>query len=248
MRNMNDIAQIGEVYDHLYDDESKKIFENRLLYSLTGDYKFLGNIGFERQKNFASVLKENENNIVIFGAAKLGHRFLTFLNNIKITAFCDRDEEKQKELYYGYKVISPQELKEKYNNAIIVIAVWGKETIADIKNNLLNMGFGEHQIWIFRQKLNDYEYFEPDLIIPNDEEFFIDAGCHDCDTAIQFVKWCRNKYKKIIAFEPNPKQYQICMENSENINNITIHPYGLWDENNELDFVGGGGNAHTYGG
>jgi FkbM family methyltransferase len=68
------------------------------------------------------------------------------------------------------------------------------------------------------------------------EEVFVDAGCFDFATSLNFIKWCGGKYKKIIAFEPDPIQYPICVENSKNINNAVIYPYGLWNEKATLSF------------
>jgi len=86
--------------------------------------------------------------------------------------------------------------------------------------------------------LLDKQYFDAEIIMPliSKDEIFVDAGCFNCDIAIQFVKNCKNEYAKIIAFEPNPKQYPICVEKSESIKNITLYPYGLWNDNVELNF------------
>jgi FkbM family methyltransferase len=231
------ISQTKNIYNKLADEESKKIFINRLLFSLTDDYRFISNIVFESQKNLKCLLEES-NELIIYGAGKFPQLLIRHLDalGIKITAFCDKNEEKQKNPYFGYTVISPQELKEKHGNAFIIISVVRASSVAEINDSLINAGFNKENIGIFKTTLSDSEYFESGLIIPGEDEVFIDAGSFNFNTSFQFIKWCNNSYKKIIAFEPHPEQYQKCIETSMNIKNIEIFPHGLWNESGEVSF------------
>lgn len=249
---------INDIYIHLEDGLSKRIFENNLLFSLTGNVDFINNTislscncsPFKEYKDRLNSFfkKYDNNNIIVYGAGALGRDFLLLCNTIKITAFCDSDAKKQGNSYCGYNVISPEELKAKYNNCIVIVAVTIDKYITEIADSLLNLGFKKDYIFILKDILastntniypfQEAQYFDPHIILPrlSKDEVFIDGGCCNCYTDIQFIKYCNNEYKKIIAFEPNPKQYPICVENAKDIRNITIHPYGLWNENIEINF------------
>ncbi len=66
---------------------------------------------------------EEESKIIIFGSGDYGKRALDFLGSKNISCFCDNDLLKIGTTRYGKKVISFEELKEKYSKSIIVIAV-----------------------------------------------------------------------------------------------------------------------------
>ncbi|MDR2584074.1 MAG: FkbM family methyltransferase, partial [Fibromonadaceae bacterium] len=239
--------KIREIYTHLADELSIYIFENRLLFSLTEDTKYISNIVISsfKSKNKLNSIYGKYNNMVIYGAGYAGRIFIFSYNIKNIMAFCDKDENKQKKMFCGHKVISFEELGENmYNDCTIVITLLKDELIAEITEDLLKLGFSKNQILIFKEEyfrlsseLDSSLYFAPDIISPLlKEEIFVDAGCQDCATSFEFIKWCNYKYKKIIAFEPNQDDYLICVENSKNTRNMTVYPYGLWNENSEVSF------------
>jgi len=239
--------KIKEIYAHLTDELSIGIFENRLLYSLTGDVKYISNmvdLTFNSRGKFNSSYGKYHN-IVVYGAGNGGGYFALSYNIKNIMAFCDRNENKQKKMFYGHKVISFEELGgDAYKDCVIVISVLKDELITEITEDLLKLGFSRNKILIFKEEflrlcpdMRSSFYFSPNFISPLlKEEIFVDAGCLDCDTSIGFTKWCNYKYKKIIAFEPTPESYLICAEKSKNINNMTVYPYGLWNEKTEVSF------------
>jgi len=247
---------VKKIYAYLQDEQSVKIFENRLLHSLTEKPKYIGNIvaltyGSEDKWNFLC----GYDNIVVYGTGNIAKHYQFYFERVKekIAAFCDRDEAKQKKLFCGYKVISPKELEEKHNNSVVVIALWDDKLIAEITEGLLKQGFLKNQILAFKREFHKKysqnaigtPYFDPAIVLPKYDEVFIDAGCFDCNTSVDFTKWNNAEYKKIIAFEPNPEQYSVCREfvAGGGICNMTIYPYGLWNENAELSFKNTGTNA-----
>lgn len=93
------------------------------------------------------------------------------------------------------------------------------------------------------------QYFDPDIIAPLSGEVFIDGGCFNCSTDKAFINWCSGDYKKIIAFEPDKKNYFHCLEVSqkEAIRDIEIYNKGLWDCATELFFEETGGQGSRIG-
>jgi FkbM family methyltransferase len=51
-------------------------------------------------------------------------------------------------------------------------------------------------------------YFPPELITLNENEVFIDCGAYDGDTVQSFLKQTRNRFSRLLAFEPDPMNYQ----------------------------------------
>jgi len=244
--------EIKEIYTHLADELSICTFENRLLFSLTEDLKYILNIissTFNLRSELNSVYGKYHN-IVVYGAGCVGQLIALSYDIKNIMVFCDRNENKQKRMFYGHKVISFEELGgDTYNDCTIIISVLKDELIMEITEDLLKLGFSRNKILIFKEELLRLSseiasadiirplYFVPDIISPlSKEEIFVDAGCLECSTSVEFAKWCNYKYKKIIAFEPNPESYLICAEKSKNISNMTVYPYGLWNEETEVSF------------
>jgi len=247
------IKQTKHIYSKLEDDLSKRIFENNLLFSMTENIEFIRNMVSYSYGNVFNKCSEEVNKklgnspeVIVYGAGYMGACLLSFFD--KVTAFCDSDEKKQGSTYYGYNIITPGELTKRYSNSTVAIAIIDEKAIATIKSNLIKNGFSEDKIIDFRiifnivhshlPHLGEEQYFDTKIIKPilSKEEIFIDAGCCNCYTVNQFIQKCNNEYRKIIAFEPSPKQYKECTENSKNIRDIKIHQCGLWNENTDIYF------------
>lgn len=88
-------------------------------------------------------LKErfNERKIVLFGAALCGSRCLNQLKNmgLDISAVCDNNENKWGKTLEDIAIISPSELSEKYQDAIVIISV-GFQWADSIYNQLHEIG------------------------------------------------------------------------------------------------------------
>lgn len=86
---------IKKIYDHLVDEESRDIFCNRLMLSLTGDWKFARNIVGKYLKGYSSdkIFTGIEDNIeminldpqgeyIIYGAGMFGRQVFEVLNSV----------------------------------------------------------------------------------------------------------------------------------------------------------------------
>ena len=243
-----------QVYNRLSDDLSKNIFEDRILFSLTDNIDFIRHIcsishGSVYEKcinNAVSFVNRSTNGIIYYGAGYMGAGLISI--NSKIEAFCDRDVNKIGHLIFGHRVISPDMLVKEYPNSNVVITVIDMNTALEISNELVNMGLNKGNIYHYMDSFglsSNYfhnlmaeQYFDSEIIVPKltENEIFVDAGCCNCYTDFRFTEFTNNKYKKIIAFEPSPKQYLECIEKSRDIQNISIHNSGLWNENTFLSF------------
>lgn len=78
-----------------------------------------------------------------------------------------------------------------------------------------------------------------DLFTANENEIIVNAGCLDCKTDLEMLKWGEGKVKKIYALEPDPVNAEVCRkiikENRvEEI--VTLVEKGAWSENLIMKF------------
>lgn len=240
MMGQIDVDKIREIYGLLGDDLSKEIYENRLMYSLTGDMKFIRNVvcTIDIGKEIYSRLKNSSQVKVIFGAGSVGKRLVRVYDDIEFECFVDNNCAGQE--YKGLSVIDMQELKEKYREALIIIS--SNKYHKEMLQQLLEKGFKEENVINIGkeyEKLNHLQYFDlPELEswrVP--EEVFVDGGCFDGSNSLDFIKWCsKGKWGgHIYAWEPDPQNQQKCKKAFEE-NNIEYEliPKGLWKESAEL--------------
>ena len=248
-----------KIYSRLADNLSKKIFDSRLEYSFTGDtYKLINDMfecGFKNYYTEETKYVYNpQEKFVVYGAGGAGHNIAYFIGNTRIKAFCDSDEKKWNTTFMGRRVISPAELRQSHIKDSIVIAINDGDTVSEVTDSLVRMGFDTGQLSYYGLLWDPFHYFQRLMyfdksVIPYDsgiEEVFVDAGCMDGETSLGFIKWCNGNYKNIIAFEPDPKLYPNCTEKLKHVRNFTIHPFGLWHEDTTLRFDSSTvmGNSH----
>ena len=82
-----------------------------------------------------------------------------------------------------------------------------------------------------------------------DDEVFLDCGAFNGRTSKLFADWCKNKYEKIYAFEPEENNREKCRDTLQEAGaRFEIVPYGLWDSKQTFTFITGkGGASHIEG-
>ncbi|NDC40207.1 MAG: FkbM family methyltransferase [Chitinophagia bacterium] len=90
-----------------------------------------------------------------------------------------------------------------------------------------------------------HQYFPEDIPQLGTNEVFFDAGAFTGDTLRDFIKYTDNQYKKYIALEPDPANYERLQQTieSEGISNVTVYKYAVGARRELLKFnaTGGGG-------
>ncbi len=232
--------KIKTVYQLLGDDLSREVYENRLLYSLTGDMKFVRNVvcTIPSGKEMYERLKQSSREKVIFGAGSVGKRLVRVYEDIKFDCLVDNKCAGQK--YRGLPVIDIQELKEKHGEALVIISTLRYH--GEIFKQLLAEGFQEENIvnlGMEYEKLNHLQYFDlPQLEnrrVP--EEVFVDGGCFDGNNAVNFYKWCSGQGGHVYAWEPDAENQERCKRKLKDSGiPYKLIPKGLWSEAKELKF------------
>ena len=87
------------------------------------------------------------------------------------------------------------------------------------------------------------QYVLPEIIKLDEDEIFIDCGAYDGDSINQFVKAINQQkgsyYSRIIAFEPDEKNWSILEHNIKTHSNCEIIKKGIWSKPDTLYFNGG---------
>lgn len=228
--------KIKEIYPLLGDDISKYIFENRLMHTLTEDTKFIRNVicTIEKGLEIYNYMKSSQRKKVIFGAGSVGQRLVRIYDDIEFECFADNNCVGK--VYKGLAVISIEELKKNYPDALVIIST--NKYHKEILQQLLNEGFEKENIiniGMEYEKLNHLQYFDLPQLEDNRtaSEVFVDGGCYDGSSAIDFRNWSPGG--SIIAWEPDPDNQEKCrMLFEENSIKYELIPKGLWSEAKEL--------------
>lgn len=172
----------------LGDKESKSIFQNRLMYSITDDYSYMANILFslECYKWLISEIERRSkyfdtDQIWIFGAGAWGSRIYDIISKcVKVKGFIDNDERKctilDKKIYRLKDILS-----EGGGSGIYVIAT---KFYQDIERQLQDNNIHNERIISFGRRWSETvrkQYFDKEIVCggSDEEEVFIDCGCYN---------------------------------------------------------------------
>ncbi len=79
------------------------------------------------------------------------------------------------------------------------------------------------------------EAFDNILKLGNNE-VYVDLGAYNGDTIDEFLHYSKGEYRKIIAFEPNSKNFEKLKKNCGNLKNTDLWQLGAYSKNTFLDF------------
>lgn len=82
----------------------------------------------------------------------------------------------------------------------------------------------------------------------NDSEIYVDLGAYDGDTIEEFLSLTYGKYKTLVAFEPDKKNFVKLQHRMEILDlKAELYPYASWNEKKELSFSGKAGRSSALG-
>lgn len=250
------LNKITKVYDALYDEVSKSVFNAKFDLLLDKDEnKFLEWFLKENKEICCPELEQYENggekNYIIFGMGSDGKRTGKILKacHKNIIAWCDNNRKldgKPDVDFRGIKRISPGELVTDYRDASVIIAT--RNYMHEILQQLLMVGFPRDNILVpengFILGTTGEQYF--DVFEPEEGEVFVDAGCWDGCTSEKFVAWCNGNYSRIYAFEPDSMCWPLCEKTfrEKNIEKVSFVKKGVWGYTDSL-YLKGVGDGST---
>lgn len=188
--------------------------------------------------------------------------------------------------FHGKKVLSFSEVKEKYDNFIILMtfAVHDSKTLSAVKqmseqyelysptvpiagkglftldyikenealfDKAYSLLYDEKSREDFVKVLNfkisgkvsylfschyEKELLYREILHLGNNETIVDLGAYDGDTIREFLTATNGKYKKIIAFEPDEKNFRKLTAKTEGMENTELYNLGAWDKKEILYF------------
>ncbi len=106
--------------------------------------------------------------------------------------------------------------------------------------DVLNFKISGKTEYLFSSMYEKERLYE-DILHLTDEEVIVDLGAYDGDTVREFLSVTGGKYKKIIAFEPDEKNFRKLMNKTESLDRIERYNLGAWDKKETLFFAKKGG-------
>jgi FkbM family methyltransferase len=180
---------------------------------------------------------DGKSRVIIYGAGNFGKCTKDFLEavGIKTSAFCD--SQKYGSDFCGIAVISPADLRA---DDYIVIAIGATSARTEIYDNLVKNGFSWTRISMCYATFS--QYFDYPFLEQKDNETYIDAGCCDGTTILDYAKFSNRRYKKIIGLEADQNNYDktINLISAEKIRDTAILQKGAWSKTTYLNFTGTG--------
>ncbi len=245
------IQKIRSIYDHLGDDESRKIFEKRLMYSLTGDRRYITEIVKDTvlYQEVRDILLRDEHRKYIVGAGQWGKIMTDLFREFGIEGLLDNYVSGT---YNGLPILPMKEFLKNTTEASVYIASTtfhrelcqviaeigvAPERVVDVAGMMLKV-YHEQQYF-------DLPYLEQHR---KEHEIFIDGGCYDGANSVRFAQWAGNAAKTIYAFEADGKNAEKCKNALGKIEGVDCHLInkGMWSEDTTLNFCAKANEASSF--
>lgn len=233
-----DSEVITKLYKSLGDEESKHIFYNRLMFSLTDDGTYIKNIvrNISAAERFREKLQNIKKEKFLFGAGVWGQRFLFSFEDLGWAGFVDNYNYGMQ--IGGLPVISFEEFCEKHKDAFVFVS--NRFHYDEIEKQLYENGFSYDDVLPFSitmEELFGQQYFDLPYLQPIHNEVFVDMGVFDGDSIRKFTEWCNEDYDAVYGFEPNGKMWTELKSKLAAIKNCIIENKGVWDRSTTIKFV-----------
>lgn len=233
-------------------------------------------------------LKNTDKPIMLYGMGNGADMIIEVLDSIGVD-FCEvfaSDGFVRGHFFHGKKVLSYSEVKEKYDNFIILMtfAVHDRETLDKVKamseeyelysptvpvagKGLFTYDYLKENDELFEKAYNllsderskedfvkvlnfkvsgkvsylfssEYkkELLYKEILPLGEDEIIVDLGAYDGDTIREFTGVTNGSYKKIIAFEPDAKNFRKLTTKTEEMENLELYNLGAWNKKETLFF------------
>lgn len=230
--------KIREVYNLLGDDISKNIFTNRILYSFTGERKYIRDIISLNpiMSKYIDEIYSSQKPLAIFGAGTYGKKIVRTFDDIQFVCFIDNCITGSK---LGLPVFNLDSFLQHYNNNCrIVIAT--KLSHEQIYNQMIDAGISHDDIinlGVVWEKMTHEQYLDLPEFNKYDltDGIFVDAGCYDGMTSIDYIRRFGNV--NILAWEPDPDNVGKCINTFREFDiQYRLVEKGMWDTEETLTF------------
>lgn len=251
------VKQVQQLYELLQDDLSKDIFEIRLICDIEPSMKnamcllclkpHQSEADLRRKRDWKDQFQMfygERKKIILYGTGETGRAVAQalMLDQIDFFGFCGRRASAFPDGLMGKPVIAPRDLFEYPEQYAVLVAADLRSSVMEIQGLLEEHKFPrDHILDIFDVPDDSHTYFEfPSLY--HKGTAFIDGGCFDCKDDYIFSEWCNGQYSNIIAFEPDPTNYDNCLRKLESkpIPNLRLIQAAMSDCSGTVEFASNG--------
>lgn len=235
------IQEVRNFYTHLGDDESREIFEKRLLYSLTGDRRYITEIvkATRLYQKVRDILLQDKNKKYIVGAGQWGKIMADLFRECGIEGLLDNNVSGT---YNGLPILPMKEFLQntKGVSAYIASTTFHEELCEVVQKigvepeNIVDVAGMMLQVY------HEQQYFDLPCLERYREphEIFVDGGCYDGANSVCFVQWAGESEKTVYAFEADEKNADKCRTALGQIEGAECHliEKGMWSGDTVLGF------------
>lgn len=232
---------IRDVYGHLGDEESREIYADRLLFSLTGDRKYVTSIikKTELYQKLRGILANDRHRKYIASAGQWGKIIADLFQEFDFSGMIDNYVTGS---YRNLPIMSMKEFAENVLEGTVYIA--STSFHVDFCRMLGVLGIEEDRIvdvaGLMLDVYHQEQYFDLPFLMERKEkhEIFVDGGCYDGENSRMFARWAGDVPKTIYAFEPDQNNFKKCQCVLNEIEGVTYEliPKGLWSSEKALEF------------
>ena len=211
-----DTADIKQIYLKLQNNYSRKIFENRFMYALTGDYRYIGNIiaNTDTGKKIGQML-DTLGSICIYGAGIRGKLLVEMFPDKKWNGFIDLNKNG---FYEDYIICSIKQFQYEPGTTILISNYdrnEAKEILCELTENRKVPRENIVVLNDYIENISDNIYIDPKYIgnISMKNKVFMDLGCFDGKDSIRAIEYFTDDSMDVYAFEPDQTNYMNCVNN-----------------------------------
>ena len=242
------MENIQRIYNALQDEESKYIFQQRLLFSLGGEEEHITDMvdtllspdrfGTLSLAPWIEKYHKAPKKTLLFGAGPACPQIARILRKqgIPISGICDNYAKSAPVECADIPLIKMADIREMAGSAYIVITPLFPENYKPMHKQIIDIGFPQEDISIASMHSNTY--FDKGFMKPQPNEVFIDAGVYMGDTIEGFLLFCKDSYSEIYGFDPNQDVLEQMTKNLEqlDLHDTEIFQRGAWNSETTLSF------------
>lgn len=216
------LAMLPKIYAALQDDESRRIYKHRLMFSLTDDHSEIRRMIDEC---FAGKIELPPGKVCTYGAGIYGAQLLERLPDIPFVV-----DKRRRGVCHGRPIVPWEDFlaMPDCREYTLLLTVRRRSTIAEIARQLAAQGLRYVEAWPFTQ------YFDLPALNLQPDECFVDGGAFDGENTLDFFRRCPQG--RAYVFEPNPTQMRITREHLRSRGNVEFFECALSDLDDTLSF------------
>lgn len=145
---------------------------------------------------------------------------------------------------YNDEIIDEEFLKQNCDKIHLAYNLLADEKSKEVFYNLLAFMYSGELSYLFLSETSKHEAFL-NILKLHSEESYLDLGAYRGDTIDEFLHYCDEKYKSIVAVEPDIKTFKKLCEHTKNLENTKLYNNAVYSHSTTLAFSIGKGRGSS---